>query len=112
RQIMVDRASRNRENAGDAGERLCRQNEEHDNRSEQPGRTSDNHGRDGIAGVIEGLVAADAACKAPCPTTPRAVAAIAGGKMLPAACATPCETATGQKLGNSGSESEAIVTII
>ena len=43
---------------------------------------------------------------------PSETAAIAGGKMTPAACATPCEIATGRKLGNKGSDNEASVTRI
>src|SRR3954470_18786387 len=50
--------------------------------------------------------------KARGPTGPSDTAAIAGGKITPAACAMPCEIATGQKLGNNGSNSDAAVTRI
>ena len=39
------------------------------------------------------------------------MAASAGAKMTAAACAMLCDTATGQKLGNSGSDRQARVTM-
>ena len=43
---------------------------------------------------------------------PSETAAIAGGKITAAACAMPCEIATGRKPGNSGSDSDASVTMM
>jgi hypothetical protein len=56
--------------------------------------------------MIEGLVAAEAAC----PTVPSVMAAMAGAKIAAAAWAAACERATGQKLGTQGNTSEARVT--
>ena len=51
------------------------------------------------------------AVKARWPTIPSDTAASAGGKITSAAFAMPCETATGQKLGNNGSSTDETVTI-
>lgn len=50
--------------------------------------------------------------KAAWPKMPRETAAIAGGNTTAAACAIPCEIATGRKPGNKGSDNDASVTMI
>ena len=111
REVMVDRIGRDgakrREHAGD-GHR-GQQPEHHDEYVRNRPYRRDRR-RCGIAGVIEGLVAADTSCECLGPTVPSVTAAMAGGKIVPAEAASACVAATTSNRWIRGRARQAAVT--
>lgn len=110
--IVIDGAGGNRKDADEARDRHGAENVEHDGCAEPIGGETCEPGCGRIAGVIECLVAADPPGESGMAKDPSETAAIAGGNTTAAACAMPCEIATGRKLGKSGSDNEANVTMV
>jgi hypothetical protein len=108
--VIVYRLGSNGEDAYDRKQSHAHDKMEDDDWPPYPGANSGKRCREGIAGMIETLVAADTARKRVWPQIPKVIAAIAGPKKATGASAAACDPATSTKEDSKGRRIEAPVT--